>query len=374
MYRTVAENFKDNKAGPMAQIRLNDHGFLSVTPANYSALSTSYLDISKMIGDFELREEAFFKHVLLESMHGETTGALQKLSGFQRQFPRSVYATVTKLMREALVAQAYREGNWIKDSAALIRFVEEHQEYLSSCVELPGFLQRISAAYAESGRPIELITLFSFLAERQWAASGVPYMYEEIADNAELLGDSVLAEKTLRAFLRKFPAHQHARRVYERLGEISFAGGNQKDVKYNLLWILNKGERAQKPESYYYLGRSLWSLKEFGLAIKAIDFYLASSVAADTRFMTDAYYVAVSARESTGDRKGALRLIDVALKLPDNKRNEEFLYKAGELNLLEGKKQQARGYFEQVAAKGKDPDWQRLAQQALESLDPKSGR
>ena len=374
LYRTVAANFKDNKAGSMAQIRLNDQEFLNVTPTNYSELSASYLEISKIIGDFELREEAFFKHVLLESMHGETTGALQKLSGFQRQFPRSVYATVNKLMREALVAQAYREGSWIKDSAALIRFVEEHQEYLSNCIDQPGFLQRVSAAYGESGRPLELITLFSFLVERQWASSGLPYLYEEIAENAELLGDSVLADKTLRTFLRKFSTHPHARRVYERLGEISFAGGNQKDVRYNLLWLLNKGERAQKPESYYYLGRSLLSLKEYAQSIKAIDLYLASSAAADARFQPDAYYAAVAARELSGDRKGALRLLDSALKLPGNKRNEEFLYKAGELNLLEGKRQQARDYFEQVASKGKDPDWQRLAQQALEDLGPKGGR
>jgi TolA-binding protein len=374
LYRTVADNFKDNKAGPMAQIRLNDREFLKVDPTNYSALSASYLDISKIIGDFELREEALFKHVLLESMHGETTGALQKLVSFQRQFPRGVYTTVTRLMREALVAQAYLEGHWVKDSAALIRFVEEHQEYLSSCVDQPGFLQRISAAYGESGRPIELIKLFSFLVERQWTAAGVPYMYEEIADNADLLGDSVLAEKMLRTFLRKYPTNPRARLIMERLGGISFAADKYRDVKENLQWLLKKGEHAQKPESYYYLGRSLWSLKEFVPAIKSMDLYLAAATSADGRYLADAYYVAVSARESTGDRKGALRLLEAGLKLAGNQRNDEFLYKAGELNLLDGKKQQARTYFQQVASKGKDPDWMRLAQQALESLDLKAAR
>lgn len=376
LYRTVSENFKDNKAGPMAQIRLNDREFLKVDPSNYSRLSASYLGISKAIGDVELREEALFKHVLLEAMYGETASALQTLLGFQRQFPQGVYTTVTRLMREALVAQAYREGqeHWVKDSAALIRFVEEHQEFLSNCIDQPNFLQRVASAYAEAGRPIELIRIFSFLVERQWTSTGVPYMYESIADNADLLGDTALAGKTLRMFLKKYPAHPRAGVIQERLGEISFADANYPATKENLIWLFKKGERARKPESYYYLGRSLWSLKEYPQAAKAMDLYLASGAAADARYLPDAYYIAASARESAGDRKGALRMLESGLKLPDNPRSDELLYKSGEINLLEGNAQQARIMFEQVATKGKDPDWQRLARQALESLNIKNAR
>ena len=199
-------------------------------------------------------------------------------------------------------------------------------------------------------------------------------MYEEIATNAELIGDAALAESSLRTYVRRFPANPHVRSVMERLGALLFAESKFRDVKETLLWLLNKGERAQKPESYYYLGRSLWSLKEYPQAVKAIDQYLVLATAAGARVLPDAYFIAFSARESLGDRKGALRLLDAGLKVPNNPRSEEFLYKAGELNVLEGKKQIARTYFEQVATKGKDPDWQRLAQQALESLDMKNPR
>ena len=374
LYRTVADNFKDNKARYMAQLRLNDREFLQVNSLNYHVLSDSYQEISLQSGDFDMREESYFKHVLLESLHGEAVGALQVLTGFQRKFPRGVYATVVRVMREVLVAQVYRERLWDKDSAALIRFVEEHQEYLGSCVEVPGFLEKVAAAYAESGRPIELIKLFNFLVDRQWATSGVPYMYEEIASNAELLGDAVMAENSLRTFLRKFPSHPRVRLIKERLGGLTFADGKYPETREVLLWLLNKGERAQKPESYYYLGRSLWSLKEYSQAAKAIDLYLASTGAAGTRLLPDAYFVAVSARESMGDRKGALRMLEAALKLPGNPRNEEFLFKSGELYLLEGKRQLARTCFEQVVSKGKDPDWQRLARQALDTFDEKKLR
>jgi TolA-binding protein len=199
-------------------------------------------------------------------------------------------------------------------------------------------------------------------------------MYEEIATNAELIGDVAQAESSLRTFIRKYPSSPRVRLVMERLGGLSFADGKYREVKDTLSWLLNKGERAQKPESYYYLGRSLWSLKEYAQAAKSIDLYLASVGASGARLLPDAYFVAVTSRELTGDRKGALRLLDAGLKLPGNPRNEEFLFKAGEINLLEGKKQLARTYFEQVATKGKDPDWQRLARQALDSLDLNNSR
>lgn len=373
LYRTVADNFKDNKASFMAQLRLNDREFLQVNQLNYHALSDSYQEIALLSGDIDMREESHFKHVLLESLHGEAGSALQELIGFQRKFPRGVYAPVVRVMREVLVGRVYRERQWDKDPAALIRFAEEHQDYLAMCVELPGFLEKVSAAYNEAGRPIELIKLFNYLVERQWATSGVPYMYEEIATNAELIGDVALAESSLRTVLRRYPSSPRSRLIMERLGGLSFADNKYREVKETLLWLLNKGERAQKAESYYYLGRSLWTLKEYPQASKAIDLYLAS-VGIGARHLPDAYSVAISARESMGDRKGALRLLDVGLKLSGNPRSEEFMYKAGELNLLEGKKQLARTYFEQITTKGKDPDWQRLAQQALESLDTKISR
>lgn len=372
VYQNVEQNFKDNKAGQMARLRLADRVFLQATPWNYHRLSDIYLNVYQQGGDIALREESFFKYILLESIHGASAEALRQVVLFQKRFPRGVYSTVCRTMREVLVAQVYRENPWDKDADGLIRFVEEHQDYLAGCIEQPEFLPKVARAYEDSGRLIEMIKLFNWLQDRQWAAPGAPYMYEEIADKADILGDSVMAEKTMQTFLRKYPAHPRARMILERLGALYFAGGKQQETKETLLWLLNKKESAQKTESYYYLGRSLWGLKQYAQAVKAMDLYLAKTAGNDSdrsRLLPDAYFVAASARESSGDRKGALRLLENGIKLPAHGRTEEFLYKAGELNLQEGNKQRARSYLEQVAKSGKDPDWRKLAQQTLDSLD-----
>jgi TolA-binding protein len=371
IYQNVAEHFKANKASQMALMRIADSKFLQSTPWNYRPISAVYLTASQQSGDLDMREESLFKHVLLESIHAEAGEALQMVMGFQRQFPRGVYGAVVRTIREVLVAEVFRHTNWNKDPSALVRFMDEQHEYLADSVEQPGFLATVTTAYNESGRPIELVKLLTALVDRLWAAQVAPELYVSIVDYAELIGDTVTAERTIKAFLGKFPGNRHARLMTERLGSIYFSTEKYQQVKETLLWLLNKGERAQNVDSYYKLGRSLWSLQLYSQAAKSMDLFLAVPSGRDPRLVPDAYFVAGSARESLGDLKGALKLFEAALKLPDNNRNEEFTYRTGQINLHEGNTRRAKELFDQLAKKGKDPDWQKLAQQALVSLESK---
>lgn len=369
IYQNVADHFKDNKASQMALMRIADSEFLQSTPWNYRPISSVYLNASQHSGDLDMREESHFKYVLLESIHGEAGEALQLVMGFQRKFPRGVYVAVVRTIREVLVAEVYRGTDWTREPAALVRFMEEQSDYLADTVEQPGFLAAVTRAYNEAGRPIELVRLLAVLVERLWSTPVAPQLYISIVDNSELIGDTATAERTIKAFISKFPADPNARLMTERLGSIYFSSGKHRQVKETLLWLLNKGERARRTESYYQLGRSLWELQLYQQAAKSMGLYLAAPKGIDPRTLPDAYFVAGSARESMGDRKGALKLFEAALKLPDNPRNDEFVYRTAQINLREGKAGRAKELFDQLVKNGKDPDWQKLARQALASFE-----
>lgn len=367
IYRNVAENFSDNKASQIAAMRLADRDFLQTTPWNYLPLRDIYKNAARQSGDIDMREEAHFKYVLLESMHGEAGEALLMVSGFQRAFPRGVYATVARPMREVLVSNVFQQTEWDKDPAALVRFIEEQHDYLASCIELPSFVKTVAKAYTASARPIELVKLLTALVERVWAAPAAPEMYTEIAENAELIGDSAAAEHAISTFLLKYPAHPDVRAMKERLGSIYFSANKPQQVRESLYWLLNKGEQARQHESYYRLGRALWSLQQYAPAIKAIHLFL-NTGAPNPQLIPDAYYVAASSLESVGDRKRALKLLEAGIKLPDNKRSDEFVYKTGQIYLRDGNIKMAKITFEKLAKSGKDSDWQQLARQALASV------
>jgi tetratricopeptide (TPR) repeat protein len=133
-------------------------------------------------------------------------------------------------------------------------------------------------------------------------------------------------------------------------------------------WLLNKNEQATFPMSYYYLGRSLWDVKEYPGSALSMELYLAAvkGMKKQSPLVADAYYIAASARQGQGDRKAAIALLEAGLKIIPDQHKDQFLYKMGELAMLDGRVEQSRSLFERVIKEGKDPDWQRLARQALE--------
>lgn len=369
IYTNVSELFKDNKAHQIAVMKLADRAFLEATPDDYQFLSSTYAGIAANTSDFDLREETVFKHALLEAINGPADTALDLVLAYQKRFPKGVYSTVIRDIREDLVALVYQGTNWAKNPTGLIRLVTDNQDYLATTVRIPGFLPSVSAAFDKSGRPLDLIVLYAGLLDRPWiGVDNVPYLTLQVADQAELLGDTVMARKVLQSFLQRNPAHSQSRWARERLGAIQFAARELPEVRAGLSWLLNKSERAAFPVSYYYLGRSLWDAKEYSRSAMAMESYLSAVKGLKELpvLVGDAYYVAASSHLALGDRKAAAGLFESGLKVASKERKDQFLYRLGELAALDGKPEQSRTLFERILKEGTDPDWQRLARQSLE--------
>lgn len=368
IYTNVANAFKDNKAHQIAAMKLSDRAFLEATPDDYQSLGATYAKIAATTTDYDLREETTFKHALLEAINGQADTALELVVTYQKRFPTGVYSTVIRDIREDLVALVFQGTTWAKNPADLIRLVTDNQEYLATAIKGQPFLPAVSEAFEKAGRPLDLIVLYSNLLERPWVgADNVPYLTLQVADQAELLGDTIMARKVLQGFLLRNIAHGQTRWARERLGAIQFAAHELPEVRAGLSWLLNKQEQATFPVSYYYLGRSLWDSKEYSRSALAMELYLAAvkGMKEAPVLVGDAYYIAAISRQALGERGAASVLLETGLKSVSKERKEQFLYKLGELAALDGRIQQARALFEQVLNEGKDPDWQRLARQAL---------
>ncbi|QOX80283.1 tetratricopeptide repeat protein [Trichlorobacter lovleyi] len=369
IYNNISTAFKDNKAHQIAVMKLADRAFLEATPDDYQALGATYAKIAANTTDFDLREETTFKHALLEAINGPADTALDLAITYQKRFPTGVYSTVIRDIREDLVALVFQGTPWDKNPAGLIRLVTDNQEYLATAVKNPVFLPAVSGAFEKAGRPLDLIALYSGLLERPWVgADNIPYLTLQVADQAELLGDTLMARRVLQGFLLRNPAHAQTRWAHERLGAIQFAAHELPAVRVGLSWLLNKQESATFPVSYYYLGRALWDNKEYARSAQAMELYLyaVKDMKEVPVLVGDAYYIAASSRQVLGERKAAAVLLEAGLKAASKERKEQFLYKLGELAALDGRSQQARALFERVLNEGRDPDWQRLARQALE--------
>lgn len=368
IYKTVVESFDKNKAQQVARIRLADRSFLEETPDTYSRLGTIYSEVATTTADIDLREEAIFKRALLEAIHGPAEQGLTQIVGYQKRYPKGVYSTVVRDIREDLVALVYKEGDWGKNPSGLLRLVTDNQDYLATTVKNPDVLPAVTVAFEKVGQPLDMIALYATLLDRPWIGDrNAAYLTFQIADQSELLGDTIMARKALQSFLLRTGDQVQARWAKERLGALQYAAGEFAAVRNNLSWVLAKDQKAELPLSYYYLGRSLWDIKDFRKAALSMELYLAAakSIKTPSPLVSDAYYVAAMSYSASGDQKSAERLLEAAVKVVPAERRDQFIYRQGELARKEGRQKQANDFFEKIVKEGKDPDWQRLARQAL---------
>ncbi|CAH2029982.1 tetratricopeptide repeat protein [Trichlorobacter ammonificans] len=368
IYRTVATEFREGKAPQIARIKLADRELLHSTPDNYRTLAAVYRTLAETAADYDLREEAAFKHALLEAVNGPPDSALELVKRYQKRFPKGVFLPITKDMREDLVLLSYRAKKWDNDPPGLISLASDNQEFLALASGYPGFFPAVTEAFAKIGRPLDLIALYVNILQRPWVGrDSQAYLTLEIADQAELLGDDRMARKTLESFLRRNPDHPKVQEAREKLGALLYRAKDLTGVRAQLAWLLAKDTKAARPISYYYLGRALWESKQYAQAALAMETYAAAVRAEKEQppLVGDAYYIAALSEQAQGRLSKAASLLQEGMNKVAPERRDQFLYKLGEVALQDNRVQQAREFFEQIVRSGTDSDWRRLARQAL---------
>lgn len=372
IYRTVSENFPDNKARWQARMKLADRRLMTVEPATFAGLVNEYLEINRS-GDFALREEALFKAALLTALFGEAPDGFALVSEYERKFPRGTYMSVARGMREELIVPMVRALTAAKDFPALIKLAQDNRDYLARCISDPDFVRTLVIAFADQGRFSEEAELFSYLAGKEWSAPQAPELYRRIIEAAERTGDIPLLENAADNFLRRFPEHPLALRYREQVAALDYGRGDLARVAARLAPLLTGKGHPDDVESYYLLGKSLESTGNRKDAERAMVLFLSElrQRGGTSELAPDAHYVAATARLARGDRKGAMELLRAGSAAAPEAQRDPFLYKMGEIARLEGRHDEAAGHFKAVVDGGKDPVWQQMATQSLADMELK---
>lgn len=373
IYRTVAENFPEKKAAWHARLKLADRGLVTLEPAIFGGLVAEYLEIYQRGGDFGLREEGLFKAALLTALYGEAEGGFALVAEYGKKFPRGVYTGVARGVREELLVPLWRRAAKEKDHAGLAKLAQENREYLTRCLADPGFIEGLSESFAALGQPREEAALFAFLAEKEWSAASAPDLYRRIIADAQMLDDQPLLEKAAGDFLGKFPSHPAAQGYREQLAALEYQRGEMGRVTERLSGLLSGKRRPEAAESLYYLGKALDGAGNRKDAERAMTLFVTEirQRGAESEFAPDAWYVAATARLSRGDRKGAAECLQAGCEAAPGGGKDLFRYKLGEVARADGRYDDAARYLQSVVREGKDPDWQKMAAQALADMELK---
>lgn len=369
IYRTVADGFPNNKARYQARMKLADRQLVSLEPAVFEGLAQNYLDIYQQGGDFALREEGLFKAALLVALYGDAAQAYTLMSEYERKFSHGVYVTIARGVREELLVPISRQLVAADDRDGLVKLALDNREFLAKCLTEPDFIAKLSAAFATGNRRPDEVKLYSFLIGKEWGRN--PLLYQALIDDAEVLGDLPLLERAAGDFVRDFPDHPSAQGYRERLAVLAFNRGDMSQVVMRLSDLLQEKRHPEAIESLYYLGKAMDRLGNHRGAERAMLRFLTENRqhSGGTTLVPDAYYVAATACLSRNDRIDAVALFQAGSEVAPAGARDPFVYKLGELARNEKRYADAVRYFQTVVREGKDPEWKKMASQALADME-----
>ena len=370
LYKNVIKNHAGSRAVYHALIRLLDREFFSAGSDSYEPLLQQYKKIYSLGGDAALQEEAFFKAALLQALYGPVAIAVADTAEYEKRYPSGVFVTVARTMREDLLLLRYRELKKRGDCKGMLIIIGENRNYLARCLSEEGFALQVSQCFQSRGMIKDEMTLFVSLVDSEWAASCAPFLYRRIIGDAFELQDYALAEAACRAFLERYPKHEMAWEVRERLGFLCYRKGDMLEVVTMLSWLTGKGSHPWKPESLYYLGKALQIGKNYSGAEKAMTMFLGElkSKGSNSPFEVDACLVNATVRLARGERTGAMSMYRAGYEIARGELRDTFIYKIAELSGLQGKKDEAKSMLEKLVREGNDPFWKNLAAQKLADM------
>jgi TolA-binding protein len=370
IYRNVMSNFPNSKAAFHAGAKLADRQLFSVGSFQYRTLLDVYGRVFEQCPDFVEREAALFKIALLEGLYGRSVDALAAANRYENLYPQGVFITIINAMREDLLLIRSRELAAAGDDAGLVRLAQDYHSNLARCCADAGFVERLAGCFTALGKVEEERVLFSNLAEREWAAGSAPFMLARVIEADLQLADYSDAEAAARSFLQRFASHPLAGRVKERLAGVCFQQKRHTEVAALLEWLLEPGGRAEFPESYYYLGKSLAGTGSLRGAEQAMALFIRAEAKGNYAppLVCDAYLVAATARQVRGDRQGAMALYRAGHAVAHGEWRDQFRYRIGELLAMQGESGAAREEWQRLVKEGSDPLWLKLGSQALTDL------
>ena len=367
IYRSVVVHAAGTPAAGRARMKLADREMFTLSRDRYQSLLARYQAICEGPGDFPLRDEALFKIALVQALYGPAREALAASITYQLRYPRGVFATIVKKMREELLLPVYRETYAGHDDAALVQLALDNREYLIRCLSDPEFAGRVSEACQKTGMLGQEISLFGYLSERNWAADSALFMMTRVVEDAITLGNTALVESGARSYLARFPGAPRSQRMHEYLGRVTFQRGELNRVASELSFLNAKGRAREIPESDYYLGKALVADGDLRGAERALARF-AAQAKGGTPLLPDCYYNLAGARVALKQYPGALAAYREGLKSASGEMADQYLYKMGELYLQLKMVNEAQGAWDEVVKKGGAGTWGKLAAVSLSDL------
>ncbi|MGD9947963.1 MAG: tetratricopeptide repeat protein [Desulfobulbus sp.] len=355
----IVDAFPKSEGGALAHLKQTDLDYVGKKIAPLEA-AAAYNRCTKYGHSIPQREECLFKEALVHHLSGENAVSVNKCTQLLREFQR------TGLRTEAMALL-------IQQLPGVIKQLVNNEEYVKALVLAKQNKKYFVRGWLKPDLLFDLAKAYSKLGMTDQTAQTYQYLFE-VSDNAEkekiylplleslfAAGRFLQVEEYADRYQLRYPKGADVPAIFLLKAQALYRSGHPEQALK--LITTEKAPRIQALE--LLKGRIYYENKQWQQAIDTLDKPQLLGQLASNRLLlplAESYF-------QIGDNDTAKKLFQRLLKIDLGLEQAEF--RLAQIENRQGNREQALKLFQQLAEKGKDPLWKKLAREETAILEMK---
>ncbi|MBM9537440.1 tetratricopeptide repeat protein [Desulfobulbus alkaliphilus] len=352
----IRDAFPHTEGGERALLRQTDLDYLSGR-IDAATAATLYSRLGREAGSVSLREEAFFKQALVNALAGDRRASVEQCMDILRAFQSGTLRTETMALLFQQLPGVIRQLVSDQEYVQALTLAMQNRGYFARGWLGTDLLYDVAEAYSALGLVAETIQTYQYLFEVALPEES-EQLYLPFITTLLSAGQYVRAEEFADRYLHRYPQGQDGPEIFHLKVQAIFASGRSAQA----IRLLQSNHQMQTPQlsllgAHIFFTEQQWdqvitilsdpNLEQYLNAGEPL-FYLAESYFQTGQLTLAAPLFRRLAAQEHGSEQAGFRLAQIALYM--NNRQES-------LNL-----------FTELAEKGTDPLWTRLAREQVAIL------
>ena len=345
----IADAFPKSQGGTLAHLKQTDLDYVNRQIAPHEAVAV-YNRCTLYGQTIMQREQCLFKEALIHHLSGENAISVDKCMQLLREFQKG------DLRTEAMALL-------IQQLPAVVKRLVTNQEYVKALVLAKQNKKYFVRGWLQPELLFDLAKAYSRLGLADQAAQTYQYLFE-VSDNAEkekiylplleslfAAGRFLQVEEYADRYQLRYPKGANGPSIFYLKAQALYRNGHPEQALK-----LITADNAPKMRALELLkGRLYYENKQWQQVIDTLDKPQLNEQLAPNRLLlplAESYF-------QTGDNAKAQRLFQQLLKI--DQELEQAAFRLAQIENRQGNREQALKLFKDLAEKGKDPLWKRLA-------------
>lgn len=354
----IEEKAQGMEAGFRARLKLLDLAVLGASRPDDPELLSGYEKVAQQAENRQVREEAFFKHILVRHLEGKTLGAVKHLGRFFDDYWAGPLMPEAQALLVEIFPEAIRELVKREAFFGALALVARHRDLLAQARITYEFLQDLAESYNEAGFAEQAVETYLYLLDFEKDAEKKDDIFLALIETCHRVGDHDRVLHYASDYLSRYPEGRHRARVlYYYAGALMEKGRLKAAAE-----LLHENKRPATRELDSLAGTLFFEMHRYDLA----EYYLSRAIPAEGTAVADRiHFKRAESLFFLGKWKDAAPLYERLMEVPGYR--GEAGYRLVQIYIRLGRPERALNLYGRMSEMEIETPWKQLAGAAVQA-------